>query len=143
MFAVNNGPHPPQMRAFFNQGAGELVRRLIDANNIDFTMGMWANALYAFGVSAEGGSVPRTYFNRVDIPHVMFWLDAPHWAHNTQFRQNFGAPMLREPQLLNVINNRGTAREMREMLGFGRTLAEPYGVNTEVFARHVGRSARR
>jgi hypothetical protein len=138
MLALASSQHPPEVRTLFARGAGEMVRRLIEANRVDLTVGLWANGLFGMGVSPDTGSGPRSFFNQVNVPHAMFWLDAPHWAHNGQIRQHFGSPLFREPQLINIINNPGTAREMTEVLGFGRTLAEPYGVNTEVFRPATG-----
>ncbi|MFM9995034.1 MAG: glycosyltransferase [Phycisphaerales bacterium] len=113
-----------------------LLANLIRANRIDLSIGMWANGLFSVThPSVEGRLVP--FFEAVRCPHVMFWLDAPQWAHSGTFRQHFGLPLLKSPALLSVINNPGTAREMTELLGFDSVLPRSYGVNESVFRPHA------
>lgn len=114
-----------------------VVANLIRSNRIDLSIGMWANGLFSVThASVEGRLVP--FFEAVRCPHVMFWLDAPQWAHSGTFRQHFRLPLLRSGALLSVINNPGTAREMTDVLGFGNVMARSYGVNEAVFRPHPG-----
>lgn len=111
---------------------GRSVRALIERERPDFSMAMWANAVRTLPASVVGGE-PRSFFDAIGLTHVQHWLDAPHWAHEGEMRGHFNTPIVAGERLLHVVNNPGTAREMTEVLGFGRTLACPYGINEELF----------
>lgn len=128
----------PAQRTVWASGVAELVRTLIESNGVELTVGMWANGLLGSGLLTQPDGSLRSFFSEIGVRHLMFWLDAPHWAHSGEIHKLFGRPLLREPELMSVVNNEGIAREMREVLGFGRTLAEPYGVNTRVFSPRAG-----
>ena len=133
----------PAGKASLSAGLGGIVKSLCETNGIDFTIGMWANGLMAFGVAPpQGGTVPMSFFERSKIRHVLFWLDAPHWAHGGGVAPLFRSPVVAEPRLFHVINNEGLAGEMRQVLGFGRVLGRRYGVNPEVFKPWPGVSAK-
>lgn len=124
----------PEGRSVLAAGMGGVVRSLVEANGIDFTIAMWANGLMSFGVGpGPGRTAPMSFFERARVRHVLFWLDAPHWAHEGGVAPLFRTPMVAEPRLFHVINNAGLAGEMRDVLGFGRVLSRRYGVNPEVF----------
>lgn len=124
----------PRQRAVLTNEIAHIVRSLIEANGIDFSLGMWANAVMSLGIGpADPGGALQTFSGRFGHPHVQFWLDAPHWASSGGIASLWGTPYVAEPGLLHVINNHGTAREMRDVLGFGRVLASPYGINPRVF----------
>lgn len=133
----------PQGRAVLAAGIGGIVQSLVEANGIDFTIAMWANGLMSFGMSpGPGGTAPMSFFERTRILHVLLWLDAPHWAHQGGIAPLFRSPVVAESRLFHVINNRGLADEMRDVLGFGRVLARRYGVNPEVFKPWPGAKPR-
>lgn len=120
-----------------------VVAHLCRANRIDLSLAMWGNGLLSLmhGVreapSAAAGKEPVSFFEAAGVPHVCFWLDAPHWAHSGQFRTNFRSPLLKGPFIRHVTNNPATAREMTDVLGFSHVLARPYGVNEAVFRPHA------
>ncbi len=133
----------PQGRSVLAAGIGEIARSLVEANGIDFTIAMWANGLMLFGMSpGPSGTAPMSFFERTRIRHVLLWLDAPHWAQQGKMEPLFRSPVVAESRLFHVINNRGLAGEMRDVLGFGRVLARRYGVNPEVFKPWPGATPR-
>lgn len=112
--------------------ASEQLARIVRDERIDATFGMWANGLTTYMHGTLDGN-PATVFDLLDVPHVCYWLDAPHWAHSGAIQPYFRHPLIASPMLTHVINNESTADEMRRVLGFGRTIALPYGVDTDVF----------
>lgn len=120
-----------QQRAVIQQ-ATSMLARFIDTNRIDFSVGMWANALGSLAHAFRDGH-PVSFFEAVHHPHLMFWLDAPHWAAGGGMQEIFHSPLLRTQRIRHYVNNAGIAREMMELLGFGRTLGRRYGINEDVF----------
>jgi hypothetical protein len=132
-----------QGRAVLSADLGEMVRSLVKTNRVDFTLAMWGNGLLAFGVGpSPSGTTAMSFFERARVRHVLFWLDAPHWAHQGSMSQLFRTPVVAESRLFHVINNEGLAEEMRRALGFGRVLGRRYGVNPEVFKPWPGVTVR-
>lgn len=109
-----------------------IVAGIIAANRIDFTVAMWANACMTLPGRQRDGDA-RSFFDLINHPHLMFWLDAPHWAHDGGMRSLFATPACSSPKHRHVINNTATAREMTAVLGFGPTRAIPYGVSERSF----------
>lgn len=116
---------------------GTLYERFVRMNRIDLTVGLWANGLMSLPAGeAEGRAA--SLFEMIGVRHVLFWLDAPHWAHQGGAHKLFNHPMAAWSGLLHVVNNAATADEMRTLMGFRRALGRPYGVNTSVFRPSPG-----
>jgi hypothetical protein len=127
--AMNAQPHRRQELAVeASRALAEVVRR----ERPDASAAMWANGIGTFAGGPVGGA-PGTIFDLLGLPHLAFWLDAPHWACGGSIAPLFGSPALRGPMLAHAINNPGTADEMTALLGFGHTLAVPYAVDPNVF----------
>lgn len=107
------------------------VHAFLTGQGVDAVVGMWGNAATSLMLDHAGDGGPITIFDHIGVPHLFWWLDAPHWAANAKTLWN--SPLPRRPGCVHMINNAGTAREMREILGFGRTLDVPYGINERVF----------
>jgi glycosyltransferase involved in cell wall biosynthesis len=116
-----------------------IVRAFIEANRIDLSIGMWANTLLSLQNTLVQGAGPETgprilsFFDAIDHPHALLWLDAPHWAHAGDFAQHFGTSLIRQRRVHHIINNPATAREMTDILGFNNVVARRYGVNPDIF----------
>lgn len=122
----------PGQRCAIMSGASEQLAKIVRRERIDATFGMWANGLTTYMHGMREGR-PATVFDLIGVPHVCYWLDAPHWAHSGAIQAYYGHALIASPMLTHVINNEATAEEMRRVLGFGRTIALAYGVDTEVF----------
>lgn len=125
-----SGSHRQQ----FARELAHMAASTITANRIDFTVAMWANACMTLPGWSQDGK-PASFFDLIGHPHLMFWLDAPHWAHDGMMRSMFGGPACASPRHRHVINNAAMAREMTDVLGFGPTRAIPYGVSDRSFRR--------
>lgn len=112
--------------------ASDGLTQIVRQARVDATFGMWANGLTTYLHATRNGT-PATIFDLIGVPHVCYWLDAPHWAHSGAIQPYFRHPLVASPMLTHVVNNEATAEEMRRVLGFGRTIALPYGVDTDVF----------
>ncbi len=124
------------MRVQMQGELSSIVRSFIEANRIDASIGMWANTLLSLQntmVPGDGGVVIQSFFDSIDHPHLLMWLDAPHWAHGNDFRQHLGTSLVRQRRVSHFINNAETAREMTEVLGFTNVHARSYGVNQHTF----------
>lgn len=117
-----------------------MTQLLIDtcrSNRIDAAMGMWANSLMTF-VNPTMDGKPVNVFEALGLPHALYWLDAPHWAHDGGIRASLGTSVLRGEKMHHFINNRATAREMRTTFAMGNVHALNYGINEQVFTpRHA------
>lgn len=113
--------------------AARLLRAFIAANGIDLVVGLWGNA---YGAVAHGAANGRTipFHDLVETPHLSFWLDAPHWAHQGGFAPHFRTPIVAGRYGFHLVNNEGTGREMAEVLGFTNVLPLPYGIDPEHFS---------
>jgi len=108
---------------------GALLRAFIVSNGIDLTVGLWANGLLSVPHAATS-----TFFDQIDVPHVLFWFDAPHWAHQGGFRAHFCSPLVGGRRCFHQINNAGLGAEMAEVLGFSNVVVQPYGINERLHA---------
>lgn len=120
-----------QQRAVIQQ-ATAMLARFIKSNCVDLSIGMWANGLTSVAHAFRDGQ-PASFFEVIGHPHLMFWLDAPHWAGAGGAHELFGSPLLRGGRIRHYVNNPGIAREMTDLLGFGPTIGRRYGVNEDVF----------
>lgn len=138
MWAVYQRDAQAKPRALSDFSA--LAASFIRANGIDASIGMWANGLFAFMHGAHPGPPPRPapFFEVVRCPHLLMWLDAPHWAHEGGAVALSRSPILQSPYLTHVINNPHTAREMTEVLGYRRVVPRAYGVCESTFRPHPG-----
>ncbi len=114
------------------QSMTAMLAQFIKSNGIDLSVGMWANALGSIAHGAKGGK-PASFFDMIESPHLMYWLDAPHWASGGGMQELFGSPLIGGPRVHSVVNNDGIAREMTEVLGFASAMGRRYGINEEVF----------
>ncbi len=111
--------------------AGFLVNTvagLVREHGAAGTLAMWANGFAGFPTARIDG-VARPVYDGVGIPHLAFWLDAPHWV----YQGDFGSSLLGGTACRHLINNLGTGAEMAAILGFSNVIAEPYGINPETF----------
>lgn len=124
------------MRVQMQSELSLLISSFIQANRIDASLGMWANTLLSLQntmVPDEAGPRIRSFFDSIDHPHLLMWLDAPHWAHGNDFRQHFGTSLIRQRRVSHFINNPETGREMTRVLGFTNVVPRNYGVNQDTF----------
>lgn len=125
----------PTRRDVLASGLTMTLRQAVQSQGIDATCAMWHNVVSTLGfVTIEGRSLNP--IEAMGVPHMMYWLDAPHWAHGGELREVFGTGYFRERSIVHAINNEATASEMRQVLGFGQTVSVPYGVNPEIFRPH-------
>lgn len=128
--------------------ATRQLHDLLQQQHIDLTLGMWSSALHTFSRSQGvfDRHRPHTLFDQVDVPHVMYWLDAPHVADGGIAVDWLPTGIFGSPSLRSVVNNTGTAEEITDVLGFAHAAVVPHGFNPETFcpsSRSVRSAARR
>lgn len=117
------------------QSMTALLAEFIRANDINLSVGMWANGLGSVAHGRTNGQ-PRSFFDMIECPHLMYWLDAPHWASGGGMGDLFGSPLIAGSYVRNIVNNEGIAREMTDVLGFSSAKGHRYGINDRVFRPH-------
>lgn len=108
-----------------------MIAEIIRANGVGLTVGLWANGVTSLS-SGEVSGRPVSVFDQLGVPHVMWWLDAPQWAHRGQLERLYRSAVWQGAMLHGLINDASTGREASEVLGMGRMHALPYGVNERV-----------
>lgn len=109
------------------------VQRLLASLAPDVTFSMWSNVLSMLTHESDGAGNVKTVFDRHNIPHYCFWLDAPHWAQNRSLLPLFPCPVFRTPTTHHIINNSATAEEMSRVLGMGNVSVMAHGVHDGTF----------
>lgn len=129
----------PALRHRFTSEFTAMVRSFLTTNRIDLSVAMWANGLTSLSSAVSPDGRVATVFDLIEQPHICYWLDAPHWAHEGAMMRLIASgagQVLRSPRLHHVINNAATAIEMRELFGFAHVHAASYGINEETFRPH-------
>jgi len=114
------------------QSMTSMLADFIKNNGVDLSVGMWANALGSLAHGRKDGHL-CSFFDMIENPHLMYWLDAPHWACGGELGELFNSPVIQGSFVRNVVNNEGIAREMTEVLGFSSAIGHRYGINEQVF----------
>lgn len=74
-------------------------------------------------IDATGRRVP--FFERMGIPHLMWWTDHPQWAHEKAALRADLQPILRSPNTYHFVKSESAAWELREFLRWPNVLAMP------------------
>lgn len=115
--------------------ASTNLTKVIAENKIDATCGMEALGLNSFAHSSGRGR-PQTVFDLARVPHLCFWLEAPHFADAGRYQPLFGSPLISTKAMVHLVDNAPVAREMRERLGFGTTISMPWAVEPSTYPPH-------
>lgn len=116
----------------FANAVGSHIRQ----QRIDLVVSMWANGIASFPVYAHPThpGKAQSFLEALGVPHLCYWLDAPHWASGGQGIQLGLTGALAGDRTLHVVNNEPIAREMRELLNMPHSHGMPYGVSQRQFA---------
>ncbi len=125
----------PEKREALKHDVSSVVAALIKSNDIDLSIAMWANAIFSLANGRRHGE-PATFFDIIDEPHLMFWLDAPQWAADGVLVDHARTPIVAGQRVHHLVNNPATAEEMRGVLGFSNVHSRPYAINEEIFRSH-------
>lgn len=131
---------PPAARTTLLVAAGKQVMATIARERVDFSVAMWANAVSTFPAAPGGPGArgPQSFFEAAGpggTPHrhLMYWLDAPQWAHGGAAVDWSRTGLFGGEALRSVVNNGATAEEMRAVLGFRHAAGLAYGVDLDAF----------
>lgn len=126
---------PPAERASAATQATAAITDFFRTNRIDCSVSMWSNALSSLSHGLKHGKVVSCFdLMQPPVPHLMYWLDAPHWAQAGSVRTFLPSGIFQSPALFSIVNNEQTAREMREVLGFRHASGLPYAIDPDQFA---------
>ena len=108
------------------------VMKLFATRRVDLSIAMWHNALPSLAHGTRDGKMVTCFdLMTPPTPHLMYWLDAPHWSNAGTVREVISTGIFRAPMLFSVVNNEATAEEMRGVLGFRHAMGLAYGVDVE------------
>lgn len=125
---------PAQREQFLSEATASLGQ-VFKQQRVDLCIAMWSNALVSLAHARRDGRVMSCFdLMQPPVPHLMYWLDAPHWAASGNVRDLLPTGIFRSPSLYSVVNNPATAEEMRAVLGFRHAAGLPYGIDPAQYA---------
>lgn len=125
----------PQQTARVLTMATDQIARLFVQHRVELSVGMWSNAVQSLAHGSRDGKMVSCFeLMKPRCPHVMYWLDAPHWSNSGAIRGITPTGIFSCPALLSFVNNEGIAEEMRRVLGFRHACALDYGVDAKQLA---------
>jgi len=77
----------------------------------------------------DGGVVP--FFERMNIPHIMWWTDHPQWNSEKMSLREDLQPLLRSPNIHHFVKSELAARELHDLLGWPNCYGLPVAENPE------------
>lgn len=121
------------------QGMATTYARALEntfaARGCDAMITLWVDPLMAlpFVKADPKGEHSASFTEVLGIPVIHYWLDAPFWAYEGRLLPHMDKDRFTSPLHIHVVNNPGTAEEMRRVLGFRSVIDLPYGVDEAVF----------
>ncbi|MBL8763715.1 MAG: glycosyltransferase family 1 protein [Phycisphaerae bacterium] len=114
-------------------GYAKYLESLARLRRIDAVVCLGLDPIMALPWGKRPDGHEGSFLEAAGIPVVHFWLDAPFWAYGGQALGIMNRDRLAGPGHIHVINNEGSAAEMRRVLGFQSVLVQPYGVDEVTF----------
>lgn len=101
----------------------------------DAVMTLWLDPLTITPIVRTDPATPResSFLELLGVPSFHWWLDAPFWAYSGRALPALVNGRFAAPTHTHIINNPGTADEMRRVLGLQRVAAHSYGVDAAMF----------
>ena len=115
---------------------GKLMCQFIPENNIDFSIAMWANAVFSMPGVGQSQDHFTAWLNEMKSPHVQYWWDAPQWAHSGQVMDIIDKGVVNGKYQFHYINNQFTGAEMANIFNMANVIPAPNGVNPNTFKPH-------
>ncbi|HVZ94101.1 MAG TPA: glycosyltransferase [Phycisphaerales bacterium] len=111
------------------------LEALFARRGCDAIVTLWVDPLMALPFAKPDPKVEHfaSFTEILGIPTIHYWLDAPFWAYEGRLLPALDKDRLTSPLHNHIINNSGTAEEMRRVLGFKSVHAIPYGVDESIF----------
>lgn len=134
-FLQQSGGKPTPALEGFATTYARFIEKCFAARGADAIITLWVDPLMALPfVLADPARQHRASFTEMlGIPVIHYWLDAPFWAYEGRLLASLDRDRFTAPLHAHIINNPGTADEMRLVLGFQRVIPMPYGVDDAVF----------
>ncbi len=107
-----------------------IVQSFAIANNIDFCFSMWGN-----GPAYLESHLNRNLFDTLGLPLLMYWLDAPQWAHSGSVMTT-PSWLWNSPNRYHWVNNLGTRQEIAGLFGFQNVLDVGHAADPGRFHPH-------
>ncbi|MDX2114516.1 MAG: glycosyltransferase [Planctomycetota bacterium] len=125
----------PDERTLRHQSSyARAVEHTFRARRCDVLAGLWNDPLHILPwVRIRETGQMRSFLQMLGIPMIHWWLDAPFWASQGRSVGMFDRSVMTWPGHIHVVNNEGTAAEMRRILNFSSVIAQPYGVDEATF----------
>jgi len=117
----------------FRTGYAKHLAVTFAVRRCDVVICLWADPLFQllWGRKLDGSE--DSCLEACGIPVMYWWLDAPFWAYQGQAPALLDARRLVGPLHTHLVNNPGTAAEMRRVLKLKNVVSLPYGVDEVTF----------
>ncbi len=139
--AAKGEPHAAARLEDYRAGYARYLGHTLRTRRCDAVVCLWVDPTTMLPwVKARPDSQTATFLEAAGIPAVYWWLDAPFWAYGGQGPRLLDRSLYTGPLHLHVVNNPGTADEMRRIFGLKHVIAQPYGVDEAIFRPMSGTS---
>ncbi len=134
MLRDSGGKQTPSLQGMATTYARALEKTFA-ARGCDAMITLWVDPLMAlpFGQPDAKSAHLASFTEMLGIPAIHYWLDAPFWAYGGRMLPHLDKDRFTSPLHCHIVNNPGTAEEMRRVLGFKNVIDLPYGVDEAVF----------
>lgn len=117
-----------RMRSFYASHLASLVR----THRCELVLTLWIDPLMLLPWAQRDGRLVSV-FGSMGVPALHYWLDAPFWAYGGALLPVFDRSRFTDPMHIHVVNNPGTAAEMRTVLNMHSVISAPYGIDAATF----------
>lgn len=103
-------------------------------HNVRAVLGYTCNGLTEFPCVSEKPGRVVSVFERLNIPHLMWWTDHPQWAGERVGLREDLQPLLSSPNQYHFMKSDAAAKEVSDMLHWPNCVGLPVAENPERYA---------
>ena len=107
-----------------------LAKALRD-HDVRAALGYTLNGLCEWPCDTGSNGQPRSFFERLGIPHLMWWTDHPHWASEKYALSPELQPLLASPNCRHFVKSAFAADELHDVLGWANCFGLPIAENPD------------
>ncbi len=113
------------------QALTERIADLVKQEGIVAAIGYTQNGCLDLPLIRDEAGNARSLFDRLGVPHLMFWSDHPHWANERMALRTENQPFLRSPNNHHFLKSPAAADEIRDLLGWANVHDLPVAEDVE------------
>lgn len=123
------------------QAVSQELKRLIERLSPDLVLGYTGNGVWDLPLAIEPSSSDgrvQGVLATTGIPHLLFWTDHPHWAHERKALHPELQPLLNQPTHFHWLKSESAAEEIRDRLGWKNVLGLAMGEDPQLVRPSAG-----